>query len=215
MEQMSQENDIITPDPDTGDNPGVAEYGRHDSLREAGSGSSAREGPPGVQDRPKRRYFDRYDRIFISALAVFCLFIMGFKLTQHPILVFGSSMLPTYTDGELITSRVKFTESDIGYDSVVAFKSHDKGNRLYIKRVVGMPGDTVEIRDGILYVNSVPEDRDFEYIAGDMSPVTVQEGAYFVMGDNRNNSKDSRAFGPVKFGDITNLIRTDGFRIRL
>ncbi len=75
----------------------------------------------------------------------------------------------------------------------------DKDN--YVKRVVGLPGDTVEIRDGILYVNDQAIDEPYlaEPMEDDLQKLTVPEGCVYVLGDNRNISRDSRYFdvGPI------------------
>jgi signal peptidase I len=75
----------------------------------------------------------------------------------------------------------------------------DWGPTLLIKRVVGEPGDTIEIKDGVLYVNGEPQDEPYlETDAGaDFGPITVPEGHYFMLGDNRYNSRDSRYIGAV------------------
>ena len=92
------------------------------------------------------------------------------------------------------------------YISAVALKLKGdfRRNRL-IKRVIGVPGDKVEIRDNVLYVNDVPMEEEYARIDpelgivanGNMEPVVVQEGELFVMGDNRGQSMDSRSFGVI------------------
>ena len=79
---------------------------------------------------------------------------------------------------------------------IVIFKSPDDESRLFIKRVIGLPGETVEIKDGKVYINdsSTPLDDSFipEKMTGNYGPYKVPENCYFMLGDNRNDSKDSR-----------------------
>ena len=76
------------------------------------------------------------------------------------------------------------------------FKYPDDETQLFIKRVIGLPGETVEIRDGKVYIDGseTPLDDSFtpEPPQGDWGPEVVPEGSYFMLGDNRNRSKDSR-----------------------
>lgn len=140
----------------------------------------------------------------------------------EPVRVDGNSMYPTLHDGEFMyVSKLDYGTSFIGvpftgmgtyvtiggeperFDVVVCNYPNrlgKHGERLnFVKRIVGLPGDTVETRDGYLYVNGVQYDEPYlaEYIDADFGPYTVPEGYYFVMGDNRNNSNDSRATGPI------------------
>ena len=72
------------------------------------------------------------------------------------------------------------------------------------KRVVGLPGDTIEISGGVLYVNGEAQVRDYtaEEKTGDFAKVTVPEDSFFVMGDNRNYSEDSRFIGFIPFENL-------------
>lgn len=90
-------------------------------------------------------------------------------------------------------------------DVALKLKGDFRRNRL-IKRVIGIPGDKIEIRDNVLYLNDEPVTEDYARIDpdlgivanGDMEPVVVQEGELFVMGDNRGQSLDSRSFGVIE-----------------
>lgn len=92
-------------------------------------------------------------------------------------------------------------------DMELKLKGDFRRNRL-IKRVIGVPGDKIEIRDNVLYLNDEPVTEDYARIDpdagivlnGDMEPVVVQEGQLFVMGDNRGQSMDSRSFGVIDTG---------------
>ena len=134
---------------------------------------------------------------FISLVTIYFLF--------HPSVVIGPSMEPTYHDGQIVATDVHFEKEDITYDTVIIYRAPDK--RKLIKRVVGMPGDNVEVRTDGVYVNGTLRKDDFGAIEETSSPVLLKEDEYFVLGDNRNNSMDSRYYGPVKFKDITNIVR--------
>ena len=97
---------------------------------------------------------------------------------------------------------------------VVICRYPDRGSTNFVKRVVGLPGDTVELKDGYLYVNGEKYDEPYisdEYRSGyanTFGPYTVPEGYYFVMGDHRNNSNDSRFTGPISRDMIIGHVRT-------
>jgi signal peptidase I len=116
----------------------------------------------------------------------------------------GPSMQPTFHTGQfIIVSRVNYLLGDPQRGEVVVFHYPNNPTQDYIKRVVGLPGDTVEIRETLVYVNG--ELLNEPYINEPCQPSncrdnswTLGEDEYFMMGDNRNHSRDSREFGPVK-----------------
>ena len=109
------------------------------------------------------------------------------------------SMENTILPGDdLLGSRLSYTFSDPARGDVVIFKYPDNENEKYIKRIIGLPGELVQIKDSKVYINgsSVPLDEPYlkeEWVvSGGEYEFVVPEDCYFMMGDNRNNSKDSR-----------------------
>ena len=97
---------------------------------------------------------------------------------------------------------------------VVICRYPGRGDTNFVKRVVGLPGDTVEIRDGYLYIDDVKQDEPYisdEYRGGRLNtfgPYTVPEGEYFVLGDHRDSSNDSRSRGAIPRSMIIGHVRT-------
>jgi len=144
-------------------------------------------------------------KAFILAVILFFL-IRTFLFA--PFIVDGESMAPTLHSGErLIVTKIVYLWGEPQRGDIVIF--HATQTRDYIKRVIGLPGETVEIRDDRLYINGeeVPEPYLEEYrrktneaglkLTEDYGPEIVPEGAYFVLGDNRRNSQDSRMIGMI------------------
>lgn len=109
----------------------------------------------------------------------------------------SSSMEDTIEPGDrLIGFRLSYLFDEPERGDVIIFKYPDDETRTFIKRVIGLPGETVEIRDGKVYVDDAEVPLEEEYIKdapeGDYGPYEVPEDSYFVMGDNRNHSLDSR-----------------------
>ena len=100
------------------------------------------------------------------------------------------------TGDRVFGSRLTYKLKDPERFDIVIFKYPDDESQLFIKRVIGLPGEKVEIKDGKVYINDseTPLDDSFtpEEAVGDWGPKVVPEGHYFMLGDNRNCSKDSR-----------------------
>lgn len=114
----------------------------------------------------------------------------------------SESMLPTLKIGDrLIIDKVSFHFSGIKRGDIIVFKAPPASNldEVMIKRVIGLPGDTVAIKNGLVYINGQPLDEPYELEKPDrdFKTLTVPENSLFVMGDNRNKSFDSRFWGMV------------------
>lgn len=154
----------------------------------------------------RRKFWGKYDglkygwlkdtkKFFILLLLVFIFFrcVIGFSFVK------GDSMEPTLYDGELVL----YTRINPGYENGDVISVRIPSGEYYVKRIIATAGDTVDIRDGRVYVNDEPTDEP--YTSGETwqqegpvrYPFTVGEGQIFVMGDNREISMDSRSFGVV------------------
>lgn len=115
--------------------------------------------------------------------------------------VSGSSMMPQMENGNFVlVNKLAYTVIKPHRYSVIAFFAPNGSGRVYIKRVVGLPGETVQIKDKKVYINGrlleddpVKDEILTAGLAG--SEITLKEGEYFVLGDNRNSSEDSRFAG--------------------
>lgn len=97
-------------------------------------------------------------------------------------------------DDRVIALRISYVLSDPKRGDIVVFPYPDDENMDYIKRIIGLPGETIEGRDGVVYINGnlLEEAYTMEPINRDFGPYVVPENHYFMMGDNRNRSQDSR-----------------------
>ncbi|OJG46531.1 signal peptidase I [Enterococcus hermanniensis] len=152
--------------------------------------------------------------LYLVVLAAILIGLRQFVFT--PVVVKGDSMDPTLIDGERV---IALKNTKIKRFDIVTFPAPDDVGKNYIKRVIGLPGDTIEYKNDRLYINGEKYDEpyldEYKKELTDNQPLTydfdlkelygsekVPEGELFVMGDNRRISKDSRIIGTIKEKDI-------------
>ncbi len=138
---------------------------------------------------------------YIITFLIF-IFVLIYILSLQ--LVIGSSMQPTLMDRDIIlVSKSHYRFTDIQRTEIISFEN-EKG--FLIKRVVALPGETVEIKNNQIYVNgkklNEPYLKNENFIIDDFAEIALEQKEYFVLGDARDNSLDSRTFGPVKKDEI-------------
>ena len=144
-------------------------------------------------DKPKMNPILEWLLVIVIAVAA-ALFI-NYVLIINSVVPSGSMENTVMTDSRIMGLRVLYWFGDPQTGDIIVFKYPDDPSENFIKRVIGTPGDVVEIIDGVTYVNG--EVLDEPYLKEtpkplDFGPYEVPEGHYFVMGDNRNNSNDAR-----------------------
>jgi len=146
------------------------------------------------------------DWIIHIVIAVVIGFLIVTFVAQRTI-VHDVSMQPTLYEGDnLIVEKISPRINNLKRGDIIVFHE-PQGDRQLIKRLIAVAGDTVEIKDGKVFVNG--EALDENYIKGDFTPqgeyssLTVEEGKLFVLGDNRMNSRDSRSFGTIDISQVT------------
>ena len=164
--------------------------------------------------RKMRKEKNRLERVKLAqnlTLFVLFIFLVYFIINSYVFTVIkveGRSMYPTFDSGDkLLFSKINIRAESLDRGSVVVFKDGDS-NR-YIKRIVGLPGEYVEIRNGKIFINGelLKEEYNSQHTYKyNVDSWYLKDDEFFVLGDNRrqNDSKDSRIFGPI------NIKRIDG-----
>jgi signal peptidase I len=164
--------------------------------------------------------FELFKKIYIKfldisqAILFFVVILLGlYMFVIQPHEVTGSSMYPTFKDKELVLSYLLDVDMhNIKHGDVVVFHAPTEEDKLYIKRVIGLPGDRVALRNGIVYLNGEKLDES-EYLDASVATyggsylsegkeITISSGKLFVMGDNRQYSSDSRAWGMLSYSKL-------------
>ena len=150
----------------------------------------------------------------MAGLVIYCLIVVAvmflvIKFVGQRTIVIGDSMNPTLENNDnLITDKITYRFKEPKRCDIIVFPSKDNTSRLLIKRIIGMPGETVQVIDGYVYINGHKLEETYgNAVMADgglaSNAITLGSDEYFVLGDNRNNSQDSR------FASVGNVQRSD------
>jgi signal peptidase I len=160
--------------------------------------SSSPADPP---NRPRRA---RWMQEVVDTAVLIAVVFLLVNTTTGRFKIDGSSMEPNLHHEEyVIVDKVTYQFDQPQRGDVIVFQRDDE-ERDYIKRVIGLPGETLEVSQGQVYINGRPLDEPYIHgpTAGLVHAHLLGQDEYFVMGDNRSNSKDSRDFGAIRLSDI-------------
>jgi len=193
-------HEMLKPD----ENQTPAAMGEHSSAPNTSlSPGDASANSPSAAPAPARSALRHEIRVWIRDLLIAIgLALVIIVFLYQPVKVEGTSMAPLLSDQERIfINKFVYRFEPIERGDVVVFWYPLDRSKSFIKRVLALPGETIEIRRGAVYVNGqmVPEPYVPPQYADvtDFGPVRVPQGSFFVMGDHRISSNDSRVFGPV------------------
>lgn len=181
-------------------------------TKNSATGEIAEVAPPPRSEPPRRASAARE---LIETLVIAALLFFGMRLVMPAVVVDGVSMVPSLQNSEhLLENRLAYRNIEIGGKKYYLFRAPKRGDivvinppvahdKPFIKRIIGLPGDTILIRDSKVMVNGVAlnetniaEPPRYTYPT-DGRPYTLGPDEYFVLGDNRNASEDSHFFGPI------------------
>jgi signal peptidase I len=148
---------------------------------------------------PRYTIFSIFKEISQTALISLAIFFFVYVFLVQPHRIKGESMVPNFADGELILSeKITYRFGKPKRGDVVVFQAPPPNRVDFIKRVVGLPGESVEIEDGEVFVDGkkLVEPYETQKTEGTVN-VKLALNQYFVLGDNRRSSSDSRVFGPI------------------
>lgn len=137
---------------------------------------------------------DSLKYICVIAIVLF-IFVYVISIQQ----VMGPSMNDTFKETDVVLiSKLSYRFKDIKRGDIIVFEYNEYKN--LIKRVIGLPGDKIEYKDNVLYINDEAYKESYvnDTITEDFKYDKIPEGMYLVLGDNRDNSQDSRNFGPIE-----------------
>ena len=154
--------------------------------------------------KPKPSVRSAISEIIQTAVISLLIFFAVYLFLVQPHRVKGESMVPTYKDGELLlVEKVSYRLYKPSRGDVIVFKAPGQTKVDFIKRIIGLPGESVKLQDSKIYINGkrLNESYEKQLTAGDVELVLGPD-QYYVMGDNRGGSSDSRVFGPIQRNTI-------------
>jgi signal peptidase I len=165
---------------------------------------------------PKKSFFENLSTHlidFIQTLVVFgAIFALIYLFIAQPHKVSGNSMIPTFHNGDyILTDKISYRIGNPKRGDVIVLKNPNNETQDFIKRILAIPGDTIKIGGGSVYVNGVLLDEP--YLPSDVTTyasdflkedevLRAGPNQYYVLGDNREHSSDSRSWGPITLEEI-------------
>ncbi len=169
-----------------------------------GTGSQSTGQPEGLEPKRPSLIQAMLQEIVQVVLPALLLALIVHLFLAQATVVFGQSMEPNLSARQrLIIDKISYRFHSPNRDDIIVLKVPSM-DELLVKRIVGLPGETVEIHNGLVYINGQPLPELFKHDESNqnMELTTLGPLDYFVLGDNRGNSNDSRVFGPIKRGYI-------------
>lgn len=160
-------------------------------------------GPPAATPwpSPKEKHVSALAREFVETLALIAVIFFGIRMVVQNFRIEGQSMEPTLQSEQYVLVN-KMAYRGFGSPQrgdIVVFNAWDRaGDKDFIKRIIGVPGDVIEVRDGSVIVDGEVLDEPYldpPMTHGTYGPITLGEDEYYTLGDNRGNSSDSRNYG--------------------
>ena len=163
-----------------------------------------------IEEPKKESWWDLIRFAFMALIIIIPIRVF----IAEPFVVSGSSMVPTFTNADyLIVDKISYTLGTPHRDDVVVFKYPNDTTKYFIKRIIGLPGETIDIKGNDIkitntkYPNGLKLDQPFiKNIANNDIHLKLQDDEYYVMGDNRPASSDSRYWGPLKRSFMTGRV---------
>ncbi|MXZ73172.1 MAG: signal peptidase I [Acidobacteria bacterium] len=188
----------------------------------AGREASALEGTPPFRKSTAREYLEAIVIAVILALFVRTWVVQAYTIPtgsmEHNLLVGDYILVNKFVFGPTLAGaeQAMLPKTDVERGDIVVFKFPLDPERDFIKRIIGLPGETLEVRDKRVYIDGVALDEPYlpeherslrsgeEAVGGrdNHGPVQIPDGHYFAMGDNRDDSEDSRFWGPLPAGHL-------------
>jgi len=173
--------------------------------RAAEADSWARSDPPTLDETGRVQddephWFGLMVREVVETVGLAVIIFLIIRIGIQNYRIEGASMEPNFHDGEyLIVNKLAYRLGEYERGDVIVFKYPNDPTKDYIKRVIGLPGDTVEIRNGQLFVNDIQIEEPYPHMPNvrDEPPTVVDAGHLYVMGDNRPASSDTRSWGQL------------------
>jgi signal peptidase I len=177
------------------------------SLTEPGPAGGGEDTSPAEKTKGGSRAVRWLIEVVVIVAAAFVLALLVQQFIVKPFAIPSPSMEPTLVEGDrVLVNRLVYHFHPPRRGDVIVFHPPGRpGSDPFIKRVVAVAGDTVSVHDGMLYLNGVAQDEPYirAYpIEGDYPATKIKDGYVWAMGDNRNNSGDSRVFGQVSLESI-------------